>query len=543
MKYLLLFLLVLMPLAVADTVIINADNWQQIYSGAHFAQATEQDFHFLVSTKHANLLPNVLDTSENITVLEGDKPFMLNYADFLEDQGYTVRELPSANNLDLAQELSVSSYIIVSDENPSNAIAVGPYAAATDSFVLFADQDNIDQVASLLTENDDVLIYGTVDRDVRETLAQYETINEGDRFSNNIKITERFLQEKPASQALFTNGLFLEKEVMTGSQGQYPVLFIGRDRVPPQILSYVQQDQFETAILVGNQLTRTAKTLKDEADIRVFIKFAQSGYTREGPFQEVKGLDTYALPVPTTRLTIENMSYNPASENLEVLYENTGSVAIYGTSTITLKQGDTTADTMQDDNSFFITQGEEKTVTYATSLTPPFDNLIAEIFTTYGEEINALEQALEGSFPVYRQEVQDTCNVSATGVVYKDNTQRFHVTLANSQSTTCFADVEIINFTVNDEPERIPFEGSVQLAPSEEATIKIKQRLDAVDIADNENVQLLTYSGEVNDRLLNIQQQTFAFSTVSTNYTPYVIVAIVVLLGIIWYITKKRRKS
>ena len=70
------------------------------------------------------------------------------------------------------------------------------------------------------------MIYGNVDREVKNTLAKYnpEIINkEGDRFLNNIEIV-KISEIKHSKQAVLTNGEFIEQEIMSGSE---PVVFIG----------------------------------------------------------------------------------------------------------------------------------------------------------------------------------------------------------------------------------------------------------------------------------------------------------------------------
>ncbi len=63
-----------------------------------------------------------------------------------------------------------------------------------DYFVLFADDRNFNDIVDFLSEGavNDLIIYGQVDREVKDALAIYnpEIINLGDRFDNNIEIVK-----------------------------------------------------------------------------------------------------------------------------------------------------------------------------------------------------------------------------------------------------------------------------------------------------------------------------------------------------------------
>lgn len=176
---LLLFLLAGLPIlgasAAPDQVVINSADWQDVYLGAHYAGFNNIKSNFLISSEHAPVLLQTLDTNkENILLVESDKsPYAFRYKNVLESAGFTVDEIISSGtplNIELAKRANTSDFIIVDDSYGYNAISVAPYAALEKNFVLFANKDNIDELYSFLEANGvgRIIIYGYSDIEVRK---------------------------------------------------------------------------------------------------------------------------------------------------------------------------------------------------------------------------------------------------------------------------------------------------------------------------------------------------------------------------------------
>ena len=220
-KVIILFTVLLMsiPFAFAqdfdpDRIITNSEDWRDVYSIMQYGVLTKTQTNFLVSSRHATLLTNQIPKEEQILVFGSeDVPFVVGYESLLKGKGYDAEESQFADvNLDVARELSgINNFIIVDDSYGYNAISVAPYAAISNSYVLFADRDNVNDVEDFLDDVgvNELLIYGQVDREVTATLEKFspEIINkEGDRFENNVEIVKKYRERNAAKQVILTNG-------------------------------------------------------------------------------------------------------------------------------------------------------------------------------------------------------------------------------------------------------------------------------------------------------------------------------------------------
>ena len=177
------FILFLMLIASAQFVIgaepgrilSNSEDWRDVYSAMLYGNLIGKPASFLVSDKHATLILNQIAKGSHIWAVSSKKvPYVVGYKNVLESKGYTAEEFVYDNaNIELAKRLeSINNFIVIDDSYGYNAISVAPYAVTTKSYVLFADKGNIKDVDKFLSGRkvDKVLIYGNVDREVKNTL-------------------------------------------------------------------------------------------------------------------------------------------------------------------------------------------------------------------------------------------------------------------------------------------------------------------------------------------------------------------------------------
>ena len=142
---LIISMFLLMSLCSAQRIIVNSEDWRDVYSTMLYGNFNGETTDFLVSDKHATLILNAIPKTTDIKALSSKKnPFIVGYKSILESNGYSAEEyVYDSFNLELAELLDVSNFIIVDDSYGYNAISVAPYAIASESFVLFADRANI----------------------------------------------------------------------------------------------------------------------------------------------------------------------------------------------------------------------------------------------------------------------------------------------------------------------------------------------------------------------------------------------------------------
>jgi len=539
-------------------VIINSDEWVDVYTGMNYANLNGMNSKFLVADDHIYEMMPGLSKEVKIMVIESQQSaYNVGLANTLRDNGFTVideymsRDTDSTN-IEFARMTGTKNFIVLDDSYGYNAVSVGPYATLTNSFVLFADENNIADVVDFLDKNgvDNLIVYGTVDRLVRTALQKYnpDVIDFENRFDNNLEITKRFQKKKIATQVLFTNGEFLEDELISGGNGREPIIFVGKDNVPPQVIDYVKNSDIDVGVLIGNDLTYTAKTLKDEADISVFIKFGKG--TAGESYKTVEALDRFVLPSYELMLAIDSVVYNTATKQLEVVYRNEKELTTYFKSSISILVDGEKKKTVGDAETVIIGELDIMGIGYDLDLTEelrkPDVSIVAEIMLPFGESPKSMDKAIEGTFPVQVVTIEDRCDVKTMKLVYDKKTQRFVMTIDNVAATSCYVDPRITDLTVNDKKKTITYEGAALVGPQQSKELTVKQRMDDVDIADNPQIKVKTLYGEREGLLLKVDEAMFDLIVVSGGMGTGMLLgigAVVAAIIIILLVLLLRKKS
>jgi hypothetical protein len=362
-----------MPTACAEgeQVVINSGDWRDVYSSIIYANMRGIPSQFITDAPHATALPNYLDRDPDILLVESEtSPFLVNYEGTLTTKGFVVSETYKSPggveaNLHFIGELpDVTNFIVLDDSYGYNAISVASYAVKSRSWVLFVDHENIDEISGFLNGRtvDDLLIYGRVDRQVTESLSIYnpEIIDYGDRFDNNIAIVEKYQNISKASQIVFTNGEFIENEIMSGRE---PVLFIGTNVIPDQTVNYLNGSGIETGVVIGNALTDAASMITARTDMHVFIKFGQ-GRAGGDSFSLVEALDEFPLPKYELVTSVVSVNYNQGTGELEVVYKNDANVDIFSKSSVSVFISGTQVAAVGDEEPILIFEGDTFGVSY-----------------------------------------------------------------------------------------------------------------------------------------------------------------------------------
>jgi len=548
---LLCFLLFLnLALGAENHIISNSDNWRDVFSSVHYANLNGYDSDFLVSTKHGPLLLEGLLKDQKYTIISSDsRAYVLNYKDMMEGADFSdVNEIEVSNaNLELIEEMpQINNFVIVGNDYGYYAVSAAPYAVKRKSWIFFADRNNIDEIDNLLDGRDveEVLIYGNLDREVFDTLEKYnpKTINNGDRFVDNVKIVDLYLGLNPTKQILLTNGEFIEKEIMAGIE---PILFTGKENVPDQIRDYIKASDIEVGVLIGSDLVGAATNIRRSTGISVIAKFARGARQNTGAIATVEGLDLFYLPTPVVSLTLHSARYNKATNQLEVTYKSESNVPIYFKGTITYDGEDGQRDRVGDAESVYISPNDYKTMIYD-NVVVRNDNLTIDIFTLYGEASNSLDKILESRIEVDVVDVIDGCNLDLLSIKYDKNKDEFEVNVKSLSDVTCYADVELKNVIVDSEETTIGFSGSEKIEPNKKKKIKIPFELTDEDIEKNEYIDVYVYYGEKEDSLTKLIKGKLKLEVKGLLFIilmiilAILIIAILIFLILLW---RKRRNE
>jgi archaellum component FlaF (FlaF/FlaG flagellin family) len=537
-----------MTTAAPDHIISNSADWKDVYSTTIYANLQGVAADFLTSTRHSTMLLYSIPTSKKeIEVISSeDNPFVIGYKSIIEAKGYeTVNEFTYDDvNLELAERLDdITKFIIIDYSYGYNSISVAPYAVLDNYYVLFADERNINRVMNFLDDRtvDDIIIYGQVDREVKDALTPYdpEIINTGDRFDNNIEIVKKYqqryeeLQGNVNKQTLLSNGEFIEASLVDGVN---PVVFIGFSNVPDQVREYIQSSDLEVGILVGNELIGTATFVRRQTGLSVFVKFARGSRVPTGGISPVEDLDRFPIPRYSLDLSIYSLQYNQATEELEVTHKNNVDIATYYKSTITINDGGELK-VVGDEDALFVGPSDFKSVSYEVTLNS--DNISGSVYTIYGESPRSLEKVVEGTFTIEIVSVMDEAEINITGVVYDKARGRFLITIKNVGEVDAYVQAEVIELWINGEYITINSDEVIKLEPGESKDIAIDADLTDEDIERNDIVKVRAYYGERETALIKSKYAEYEFKTKGVNLTIYVLVLVVIILLIIFFVRRK----
>ncbi|MBR9676092.1 hypothetical protein GOV05_03730 [Candidatus Woesearchaeota archaeon] len=529
-----------------DHVIVNSQDWQDVYSSILYAKLEGVGSHFLTSTRHGRIVLNMVEKDKKVFLVSSrETPFVVGYrATVLSDGFDDVEEIISRDiNLDLAERLvGINNYVVIDDDYGYNAISVASYAVVSNSYVLFANERNIDDVVDFLsTKNvNNILLYGNLDREVKDGLGVYspEVINEGDRFDNNLEIVDKYLAiNTDSKQTLMSNGEFIEDSIMSGVD---PVIFIGKVNVPDQVREYIKKSPFQVAILIGNELIGAAQFIRQQIGIPVFVKFAQGARTPSGSISQVEDLDRFPMPRYNLLLGIYEIRYNSATRQLEVTFENRVNLATYFLSTITISTA-TDEFIVGDEDVVFIDKGGYKTIVYDVDLGGEENDLSAYVYTLFGESKKSLENVFEGNFNISSVTILDDSSIEIISLVYDVGRNEFVVEIRNTGEVDVFVSPEIIDLFFNDEFYDYSLEEPVMIGVGKTEKIRIVvDDLTEEDIAENEFVRIAAYYGQRERALFKVVFAEFEFAYKKADYYIYILIGVLLLLLLLLEFSKKK---
>ncbi len=505
-----LALLLTTTISTAELVISNSADWQDVYSSMIYAALNNYDNKFLVSLRHSEILIPLLDKEQKIIVVESDqKPYAKNYESRLDSLGFDVDTIKvgggSRGNLYIANLLKdVKNFIVVDPTYGYSAVSVAPYAYLSKSFVLFADKDSIDSVASFLKSRkpSKLLLYGDLDKEVYEKLSQFspEVINNGNRFKDNIAIAEKYRVSMNPKQAVLTNGEFLENEIIFSGKFKEPVIFVGKSNVPDYVIDYIKNAGYSVGVLIGNDLLPSGQMVKDKAGIKLFVKFGKGVAQQDSPYAPVEGLDIFPLPRVDLDLAFVSLKYNKATKQLELVLKNNKDVKTYLKPSLGIIVNGKLIKTVGSDSAELIGKSETKGFVFDVDLSKYVnDKIDVDVFVPFGAYRDALEFALTLKVPLQMIEVKDSCVMDITDLKYIKSIQRFVVTVKSNKA--CFADAMLIDLIVDDEPITVEMPG-VERVNAGLSDLRIKQRMNDVDLADNPKVRTRVNYGSREDVLV-----------------------------------------
>ena len=530
MRWLMALVIALMTIApvMGEQVIVNSMDWRDVYTGLQYAALSGLEARFVVNVEQGTRLAQLLGQDMDVLLITGRNQAMPGFRSLVQSRGYSVEEYMSRDPLITNKEFALRSpsnnVVIVDDAYGYNAVSVATYAKLRGSSVLFADSGVFDVIDE--KRPNEILLYGHIPAELYEELETYNpvVINEQDRFDDNFAIVKRYTEYSPKESLILSNGEFIESQLIAGDS---PLLFMGRQVVPDDVIDFINDNGFRVGTMVGNALAPNAQYIKDRTGISIFLKFAQ------GSQQQQFALDLFPLPRYNPLLTITASGYDPSTRLLSVTYENPGEIAVYLSASFTTSDG-----TVEDVEPVFIESGTHKTVQY--SMSDPGDRV--DYLILYGASPNSLELLIQGTLDITRTTINDRSEVRILRGIYDKSSQEFLIDISNIGDVDAFALVELRDVRKGGEYLRLA-SSITSVAAGEEVTVKVPVELSDQDLNRNHELAIELFYGQREASLIKFEELTVPFETTSGGIPIwFVALAVVVGLLLVWLVARRPRK-
>lgn len=441
---------------VSGLTVVNSNDWKDVYSGMMYSHYEEDGQPYFVSTTSGTSIFEILPNNP-VTLIESDRvPYSPNFGARLSTNSFEVEDRIGVRNGNLElQPKNVDNFIVVSEDYPSSAIISAPLARQTDSWVLIANQENVDEISSRLENTEEeTLMIGNFPDSIREELEPFadEQITSSNRANLSIKVAERFKRENAGvlNNVRLSSGLFLEKSMFKQNM---PVLLTGTNYLPEQTSRFIEENNVNNAYIIGNQLTSVGEEIKDEIDdVSVFVKYGQ------GKGDKMYALSMFSLPNSNPDLELSYSIYDPSSEKVYLGFENTGNSKLYKLTSFSITDNGNQIAASGDDSPIFIGSEQRKTLNY--NIDPETElngDEQIRLTTSYGPNTQAMtgyltnedkfEPPYIGDLSINR--IQTDTNVTIENIFYENSESRFRVILRNQGDSRAFVDTDLTGIMID----------------------------------------------------------------------------------------------
>ncbi len=535
----------LLPVVHGEVVVINSKDWKDVYYGVLYANYNNYPVYFANSPNPAGLF-NVLPKQPVILIESGDR-YIPNLESQIRLRGYNIVQKITVTNSyrDLKPE-EANSYYVVEEDFPYLSLPAGALAMANRAWVLIVNDNNANDIASMLANAQKVVGIGNFKRSIENTISQYfdKRITGNSKFEISAKLGEEFLKVKKTSQAIITEGNYIELEILKGAS---PVLLVGTNLLPDEVLDFINSNGIKTVIAIGPQLTYVGERIREKTNkkVSVFIKFGQS---TPGISGQIYALSMFPLPKLELKLNILSAVYDPENKKLMIQFSNEGQTGVYEFTTFrVLKNGQEIA-SGGDSEAVFIGAGESVWRSYDVFLTELTGNITVEFYTSYGESPKNLDSYLTQagkfgppfSLPLKISEIKDRSKIEILEAKYYKGSKRFGIKVKNIGDVKAVVIIKLLDVKIKGITDSLS-SGIVELKPGEVKEIYIPAELDEIDIQENSKIKIEADYGERKDAVVKSAVVTLPVE-VASGIPMILIIPVIVGIGIVILFILSKRK-
>ncbi len=501
MKKIFLALIILSVLLFSENyVVVNSKDGRDVLSAVFYANVKDLPVKFLPITGSPDILAAKVGDNKDVLLVESsDLPVSGSLESKLRSgEGNTVTVMKSTDaalfNLELARKSGATKFILVDSAFSDNALSALPYAARINAYVLFTNKANAEEVKNVVQNADELIVLGYVDEEVKQAVAQFnpEYLGTGeDRFEDNIAIVDRFLSEFDVKQVWVVSGSFIEEGMVEGS---FPILYSGQ-LTPKVTYDYLKQstidDKIRVYVLVGNELVTPFHDTRERIETEllsegvdktygIIVKFAQAVSDYHAT---PSGLDMFPLPVYVPSLNISSISYNSATQKLELILDNLGDGPAFFSSEIMAKINGQDYSFLKDEEVLSVARGASYGVSYDFTF-PSVDEgtVTVEATTFYGPSRQSLEQFAQYEGALGEIVFTDSSDLEAMSARYDKAGKLLQVTLKNPGTEPVYVSTET-ELYLQGSSTKIKSDKVVQIAPGSIYVSEIPVELSDEDLA------------------------------------------------------------
>ncbi|MBD3210101.1 hypothetical protein GF318_01850 [Candidatus Micrarchaeota archaeon] len=555
------FMLLLSTAFAEDYVCINSMDGRDVLSGVFYANVKDLPVKFMpVPGGNADIFAAKVGGNHDILLIEGTMPVSSFVESNLVNRNNTVEVYTSSDggvaNLELARRSGADRFIVVDSAFSDGALSVLPYAAMTDSYVIMANKNNIDEVKDIVEDAEQLTIYGLVSSEVESELDEFDpvTIGKGeDKFEDNVDIVEKTMTEFNKDNVIMVQGTFIEEAMANGKQ---PILMSGK--LVPQatydfVKSKVRNDELTQVMLIGNELVvpiydmreKMEQEFKDEGLNKTFgivVKFAQVVPSAD---TGVLVLDTFPLPAYQPELEIKEIFYNDQNNKVMVSVDNVGEGPAYFSEEVRVKVDGEDYEILGTDEVSLIERGEQLGMEYDLDLSGVSEgNVTAMVLVKYGSSKKSLEQFISQEGPLTTVSYVDTSNVSVQSARYSSDQQVVRVTIRNNGDEAAYV-FSKLNLVVGGSEATISGADVREIDAGSLIVEEFPLELTEEDVEANQNVSVMIDYGAREGFLLKKAEYIVPLEAGGDNMLLFLImgaVALLALLAVAAYFLLGRKK-
>lgn len=448
-----LFLLLLLATQISFAmVVVNSLDGRDVVSGIYYAADTHDEVVFLTPGSSEVMTYSRIGTGKDILLIQSaDHAIVAGMANNLKERGNDVELVTSADpletNLQLAGRSGASSFILVDPVYGYNTVSALAYAKLNSMYLIFTDKNDGEAVVAFLQSKSPgrIMVYGYMDNEVKNLLdekgLQYQEINNGDKFEDNLELSGLYFSQSPSKkQVILSDGNAFEATIAAGDD---PVILIS-SLIPTSVKDYMTQKamagQIQVAMIVDESYAQTAYDLKESinqgAGSKVFSVFVKMGEGTSGNEGQVTPVELFQLPGPSLGLKIAKAEYNQVDKKLEITYENTGNALEYVQSSILVLVDGAYVATVGDEEPFVL--GREKIYGIAYPLDVENGQITINATSYFGSSRKSREGGIITLMDAGKVDFVDTSALAIPEFTHDKATNDLMVSFANNGTVTAY---------------------------------------------------------------------------------------------------------